>query len=525
VGGWITAARSHPTTTRDIEELSKRPRIHPSGFEVCTLRFANGETDYRSLTPNFQSMSYYSLTFAAFLTAVVSLYFLVPQARRILVLLGASVLFYVSFTPQYIFVLFALILLDYCAGLSIEKAPGRSRKAWLVLSLFANLGLMAAFKYSPTVLGISLGAIPLGLSFHTFQAMAYNIEVYRGNQPAERSFLVFALYVLFFPQIAAGPIERPQNLLPQFREVHRFSYANAAAGLQLMVWGLFQKYVVAARLGVLVDRVYSNLDSCSGPLVAFTAVCFSFQIFGDFSGYSDIAIGTAQILGFRLTRNFNSPFHADSMAEYWKRWHISLSTWMRDYVFFPLCGRRPGMPRVCASIMVAFLANGLWHGARWNYLISGLLHGCYRVTELLCGRALSRSGWTLAPVWSRPVKIARTLLVFSLMTFAFIFFRGDNLAQSFHAVRRLFVGWGNIMTFSSINGGLSGISFSLSHLLRFALLISLVEAVQFLQARGPLRPRIAMAPAWVRWGLYYAGVIALAALATPDQSPFIYFQF
>jgi D-alanyl-lipoteichoic acid acyltransferase DltB (MBOAT superfamily) len=470
-------------------------------------------------------MSFYSLTFAAFLVVVVGLYYLVPQARRTVVLLAASVLFYLSFTPQYIFVLFALILLDYCAGLSIEKASGKRRKAWLILSLTANLGLMAAFKYSPTVLGRSLGPIPLGLSFHTFQAMAYNIEVYRGRQPAERSFPVFALYVLFFPQIAAGPIERPQSLIPQFRELHQFTYANAVSGLQLVVWGLFQKYVVADRLASFVDPVYSHLSSFSGPVVALTAVFFAFQIFCDFSGYSDIAIGTAQILGFRLTRNFNRPFHSDSMAEYWKRWHISLSTWMRDYVFFPLCGSRPGMPRICASIMAAFLANALWHGARWNYMVSGLLHGSYRVTELVCGRAISRGGWILDPVWLRPVRIARTLLVFSLMTFAFIFFRGDNMTQSLDAVGRLFTGWGHLATIDSIREQLLTIGSSYFVVARLLLLICLVEAVQFLQARGPLRPRIAMAPAWARWGLYYAGVIALAVLASPDQSSFIYFKF
>jgi D-alanyl-lipoteichoic acid acyltransferase DltB (MBOAT superfamily) len=470
-------------------------------------------------------MSFFSITFALFFTAVVFLYFLLPQARRILILLAASVLFYLSFTPQYIFVVFVLILLDYCAGICIEKASGRSRKAWLGLSLSANLGLMAAFKYGPSVLGIPVGPIPLGLSFHTFQAMAYTIEVYRGRQPAERSLAVFAVYVLFFPQLAAGPIERPQNLIPQFREVHAFSSANAAAGLQLVAWGLYEKYVVADRLGNVVNPVYAHLDLCSGPLVAFAAVCFPFQIFCDFSGYSDIAIGTAQILGFRLSQNFNRPFHADSMADYWKRWHISLSLWMRDYVFFPLCGRRPGMVRICASIMTAFLANGLWHGAQWNYLVSGLLHGSYRVTELICGRAFSRSGRTLHSFWARPVRVARTIFVFLLMAFAFIFFRGESLAQSFHVIRRLFIGWGNIMNPSALAQELPAIGFSPTFLVRALLIICTVETVQFLQASGPLRPRIAMAPAWVRWGVYYAGVIALLTLANHNQAPFIYFQF
>jgi D-alanyl-lipoteichoic acid acyltransferase DltB (MBOAT superfamily) len=470
-------------------------------------------------------MSFYSITFAVFFTTVVFLYFLLPQARRILILLAASVLFYLSFTPQYIFVVFVLILLDYCAGICIEKASGRSRKAWLALSLSANLGLMAAFKYIPTVLGIPAGPIPLGLSFHTFQAMAYTIEVYRGRQPAERSLAVFAVYVLFFPQLAAGPIERPQNLIPQFREVHEFSSANAVAGLQLVAWGLYEKYVVADRLANVVNPIYARLDLCSGPLVAFAALCFPFQIFCDFSGYSDIAIGTAQILGFRLSPNFNRPFHAESMAEYWKRWHISLSLWMRDYVFFPLCGRRPGMVRICASIMTTFLANGLWHGAQWNYLVSGLLHGSYRVTELICGRALSRSGWSVHPFWARPVRVARTIFVFLLMAFAFIFFRGESLAHSFHVIRRLFIGWGSIMNPSALAQQLPAIGFSPTFLVRALLIICTVETVQFLQARGPLRPRIALAPVWVRWGLYYAGVIALLTLANHNQAPFIYFQF
>ncbi len=471
-------------------------------------------------------MSFYSSTFAAFFTVVVALYFLVPQTRRIVILLAASVLFYLSFTPQYIFILFALILLDYWAGRSIEKASGRARRAWLILSLSANLGLMAAFKYSPSVLGISLGPIPLGLSFHTFQAMAYTIEVYRGRQPAERSLSVFAVYVMFFPQLAAGPIERPQNLIPQFRELHRFSYAGAVAGLQLVAWGLFEKYVVADRLASIVDVVYARLNLSSGPLVIFAAVCFSFQIFCDFSGYSDIAIGTAQILGFRLSRNFNRPFHADSMAEYWKRWHMTLSLWMRDYVFFPLCGNRPGMVRICGAIMATFLANGLWHGAQWNYLVSGLLHGFYRVTELICGRALSRSGWSLNPIWSRPVRFARTLLVFSLMTFAFIFFRGESLPHSLHIISRLFAGWGHIANRAAMTKELLSIGLSPGIIARGALCICLVETVQFLQARGPLRPRIALAPAWFRWGLYYAGMIALVTLANhQDHAPFIYFQF
>jgi D-alanyl-lipoteichoic acid acyltransferase DltB (MBOAT superfamily) len=354
--------------------------------------------------------------------------------------------------------------------------------------------------------------------------MAYTIEVYRGRQAAERSFSVYALYVMFFPQIAAGPIERPQDLLPQFRKPHPFSYANVVSGLQLMAWGMFQKYVVADRLSEIVNALYAGDSRLSGPTAAFAAACFSFQIFCDFSGYSDIALGTAEVLGIRLSRNFNGPFHADSMAEYWKRWHMSLSSWMRDYVFFPLCGTRPRMPRICGSIMVVFLANALWHGARWNYMISGLLHGTYRVVELVAGRAISRAGWSVSPVWSRPVKIARTLLVFSLMTFAFLFFRGDNLSQTLVVVSRVFSGWSRILHPSALAAQWEYSGISLAHLLKVVALVTVIEAVQFLRAAGPLRPRIAAFPAPYRWSFYYAAA-TVVFLAGRSGAPFIYFQF
>ena len=435
-------------------------------------------------------MSFYSAAFAIFFAVVVTLYYLAPQGGRVPTLLAASALFYISFNPQYIFILLALIAVDYSAGLLIERAESKHAKgAWLALSVAANLGFMAAFKYSPGVTGRSLGAIPLGLSFHTFQAMAYTIEVYRGRR-AERSFAVYALYVMFFPQMAAGPIERPQDLLPQFRERRPFEYAHL-----------------------------------SGPLVAFAAVCFSFQMFSDFAGYSNIALGAAQVLGFRLTRNFNAPFHADSMAEYWKRWHITFSTWMRDYVFFPLCGRRPRMLRICASIMLVFLANGLWHGARWNYLISGLLHGTYRVTELLAGRAMSRAGWTLNAMWNRPMKIARTMLVFSLMTFAFLFFRGESLGQTLHVIALLVSGWGKLVNPAALATELANVNLSPIYLLSAVGLIAVMEAVQFLRSARPLRPRVAALPAWGRWSLYYASVVAVLQFAQHNSRQFIYFRF
>jgi D-alanyl-lipoteichoic acid acyltransferase DltB (MBOAT superfamily) len=292
-----------------------------------------------------------------------------------------------------------------------------------------------------------------------------------------------------------------------------------------MVWGLIQKYIVAERLSPIVDRSYASHSAFSGPLTAVSAVLFSFQIFCDFSGYSDIALGAAQVLGFRLTRNFNAPFHADSMAEYWKRWHISLSTWMRDYVFFPLCGHRPRMPRICASIVVVFLANGLWHGARWNYLVSGLLHGTYRVTELLASRAMSRAGWTLNAIWTLPARIARTILVFSLMTFAFIFFRGANLSQSLKVVERLFSGWAQVFNPEALSAEIVRSGMTTAGFLRAAELIFVVEAVVILRSGGMLRSRIAALSPVYRWSIYYAAAAALLMLGGQIDQPFIYFRF
>jgi alginate O-acetyltransferase complex protein AlgI len=470
-------------------------------------------------------MSFHSLEFALFFALVVTLYYLVPFARRVPVLLVASIFFYLSFAAQNIYVLTGLIVGSYALGHLIERAPSAGmRKFCLVTALVLDIGLMATFKYSPEVLGESFGAMPIGLSFHTYQAMSYAIEVYRGRQAAERSFMVFALYIMFFPQIAAGPIERPGDMLPQFHKPHPFRYENVAYGLQLMVWGIFQKYVVADHLARVVDSIYDGSKVC-GPLTAFAAVCFSFQMLCDFAGYSEIALGAAQVLGLRLTRNFNAPFHADSMAEYWKRWHISLSSWMRDYVFFPVCGSRPRMPRICASIMVCFLANALWHGARLSYMVSGFLHGTYRVTEVLAGRAMSRAGWALKEAWSMPVRVARTILVFSLMTFAFIFFRGRDLADSLAIAGRLFAGWGAMIHPADISAGLREAGLPAYAVFEAVVLIAVIELIQVLRASGPLRPRIAALPFWWRWGLYYAGAAAALLMAPQNVAPFIYFAF
>jgi len=294
-------------------------------------------------------MLFNSIHFLFFFVEVTSLYYLLPHRARWFLLLAASCYFYMAFVPVYILILGGTIIVDYFAGIWLENTKGKRRKWLLVMSLIANIGVLAVFKYY-NFLNENLSAVlnsfgyensipdlsillPIGLSFHTFQAMSYTIEVYRGNQKAERHFGIYALYVMFYPQLVAGPIERPQNLLHQFYEKHYFKIGQIIEGLKLMAWGFFMKLVVADRLAIYVDAVYDNPDKHSGSTLALATVFFAFQIYCDFAGYSNIAIGAARVMGFKLMTNFNRPYFSASISEFWKKWHISLSTWFKDYLY------------------------------------------------------------------------------------------------------------------------------------------------------------------------------------------------
>lgn len=316
-------------------------------------------------------MIFNSFEFLVFFIVVSTLYFTLPHRYRWFHLLAASIFFYSYFIPIYFLILFGTIVIDYFAGIQIERSEGRKRKLFLILSLIANIGILAVFKYYNffitnvnSLLSLSANdfqfslmsiALPIGLSFHTFQAMSYTIEVYRKNQSAERHFGIYALYVMFYPQLVAGPIERPQNVLHQFYIKQKFSYDNAVRGLRLMLWGLFKKVVIADNLSVVVDHVYSQPEAVSGLSVMTGAIFFSIQIYCDFSGYSDIALGTARFMGFDLMKNFNIPYYSKSISEFWSRWHISLSTWFRDYLYIPLGGNRGGEAKIMRNIFVVFI--------------------------------------------------------------------------------------------------------------------------------------------------------------------------
>ena len=399
-------------------------------------------------------MIFNSIQFVIFFIVVTSLYFSLPQNKRWLLLLLSSCYFYMAFVPIYILILGFTIVVDYFAGILIEDAQGKRRKLFLLLSLVANIGVLAVFKYwnfiaqnfSFLLKGFGLAGsipylsilLPIGLSFHTFQAMSYTIEVYRGHQKAERHFGIYSLYVMFYPQLVAGPIERPQNLLHQFREHHQFDYERVAEGLKEMLWGFVKKIVIADRLSLYVNAVYNNPEQHNGPTLIVATIFFAFQIYCDFSGYSNIAIGAAKVMGFKLMTNFNRPYFARNIAEFWKRWHISLSTWFRDYLYISLGGNKVSIPRWYFNLFFVFLISGLWHGANWTFIIWGALNGFYLVFALVTQKARDRinelTGLTRIPIVHRGLQI---LITFILTCFAWIFFRANNLHDATIIIKRM----------------------------------------------------------------------------------------
>ena len=387
-------------------------------------------------------MVFNSLQFLVFFGIVTSAYFLMAHKYRWLLLLLASCYFYMAFVPIYLGILALTIVIDYFAGIFLEQHEGRTKKWILALSIVANVGVLAVFKYYqfifnniswlahvldiPVQVPVLSLLLPIGLSFHTFQAMSYTIEVYRGNQKAERNFGIYSLYVMFYPQLVAGPIERPQNLIHQFYEPKHWDRHRVQSGLLQMVIGIFKKVVIADRLSMVVDEVYGNIGEQSGTNLVVAAIFYSFQIYCDFSGYSDVAIGAARVMGFRLMENFNAPYWATSIPEFWRRWHISLSTWFKDYLYITLGGNRVSVPRWYLNIMIIFMLSGLWHGASWNFVIWGALHGLFQLIGLILNRlfpflaADQRKTW--AGIW------AYRLLTFFLVTLAWVFFRISNFS-------------------------------------------------------------------------------------------------
>lgn len=406
-------------------------------------------------------MLFNSFSFLLFFGIVTPLYYLIGYRWRWLLLLIASCYFYASFIPAYLLVLFTIIGIDYIAGRCIESATGKRRKAFLLLSLTANLGALSLFKYYNFFIDtvnhvLSLAhiqtfpfplwrlALPLGLSFHTFQAMSYTIEVYKGRQKAERHLGIYALYVMFYPQLVAGPIERPAELLPQLHNGQPPDYDGIAEGLKKMLIGFFMKVVVADRLGIYVNYIYHDPEIHSRLALLLAVFFFPFQIYCDFAGYSLIAIGAAKTMGITLAPNFRQPYLAASVRDFWRRWHMTLTRWFRDYLYIPMGGSRLGTIRTCFNLLLVFLLSGLWHGAAWTFVIWGLLHAGIVILESLTdhwksppytfGRALN-TGRPRSLLL--PFAMFRGLMTFTFLCLTWIFFRAANVTQAVMMIGRI----------------------------------------------------------------------------------------
>ncbi|MFA5072326.1 MAG: MBOAT family O-acyltransferase [Nitrospirota bacterium] len=487
-------------------------------------------------------MLFNSLEFTIFFPVVTILYFLIPHKFRWGLLLLASCIFYMAFIPVYIAILAITIVIDYVAGMKIEDSQGKRKKKYLLFSIvatclvlfifkyfnffnsnFASIANFFHWKYPIEMLNIIL---PIGLSFHTFQSLSYVLEVYRGKQKAERHFGIYSLYVMFYPQLVAGPIERPQNLLHQFREEHFFEYRRVTDGLKLMAWGMFKKVVIADRLALAVNQVYASPTEYSGLSLIIATVFFAFQIYCDFSGYSDIAIGAAQVMGFKLMDNFKRPYHAKSISEFWKRWHISLSTWFRDYLYISLGGNKVARWRWQFNLFITFVISGLWHGANWTYVLWGALNGFYLIfalwTKDLRERLIQVTGLVkyqhVLNVWS-------ITITFSLICFSWIFFRAKNAHDAWYIVTHLFTGFENFFRFAYIKASFAGLGLSKQELIIALLSICFMEFVHFIQRHYKMRQMLSEKPIWYRWTVYYAVVLSILFFGVFGKNNFIYFQF
>lgn len=445
-----------------------------------------------------------------------------------------------SFIPIYILILFFTIIIDYIAGILIENVSGHKRKIFLLISLFSNLSILGFFKYfnffnnSVSGLAYLFGftnpipelniILPIGLSFHTFQAMSYTIEVYFGRQKAERYFGIYSLYVMFYPQLVAGPIERPQNLLHQFYEKHNFDYQRVTDGLKLMAWGFFKKLVIADRLALFVNNIYTQPDAHSGGSFIVATIFFAYQIYCDFSGYSDIALGAAQVMGFKLMINFDRPYAAKSISEFWRRWHISLSQWFRDYVYIPLGGNRVSVMKVYRNLFITFLLSGLWHGASWTFVIWGALNGVYLIvgaaTKTLRKSIVQYIKLDMYPVLNESFQV---VITFGLTCLAWIFFRAESIFDALLIIKKIFYSpWG-----TSWGGGMESIFCGRSKMDFFIAIISIItlEFVQLWAHGNDLIARVNALPTYIRWILYYLLIFSIILFGMLGASKFIYFQF
>lgn len=468
-------------------------------------------------------MLFNSLHFLIFFPIVCIIYFLIPTLKwRNLFLLCASYYFYMNWEPVYALLLLSSTFITYLAAIGIDKyKERRKRRMFLTGSLILNLGVLFLFKYYNFAaeniallfdkFGLSIHIpefqllLPVGISFYIFQALGYSIDVYRGKTKVEKNFFTYALFVSFFPQLVAGPIERSTNLLQQFKHKLPFSYEKVMTGLRIMIWGYFLKLVLADRCGIYVDAIFNNVEHHNGGSYLIASFLFPFQIYGDFAGYSLTAIGAAKVMGFNLMENFRRPYFATTVTDFWHRWHISLSTWFKDYVYIPLGGNRVSKWRCYFNIMTTFIVSGIWHGANWTFIVWGTIHGLLQCIERFLG-------WNLAKFNRRGVKFSHWLLTFCIVCLAWVFFRANDISDALSIISGIFTDFG--MPF-----------LRLADFVAIAMALFLVLTKELID-EYKLNIHISDSRIWVVRHLYIVFIVAyiiLFGVLNGDQ--FIYFQF
>lgn len=500
-------------------------------------------------------MLFNSFDFLCFFPLVVLIYFVIPKKIRYIWLLFASYYFYMGWNAKYALLIAASTIMTYAGSLVIEKINNALvdknkkkniyKKITLVVTLMANLGILFYFKYVNffidnlervlRVLKIELVIqevdvlLPVGISFYTFQALSYIMDVYRGELKAEKNLLKYALFVSFFPQLVAGPIERSKNLLWQVKNIHLikvWNYERICSGLIIMLVGYFQKMVIADRAAIFVDTIYNSYWLYGSVEVILATLLFAVQIYCDFAGYSFIAIGAAKVMGFSLMENFNTPYFAMSIKDFWSRWHISLSTWFRDYLYIPLGGNRKGKIRRYANLMITFLVSGLWHGSSWNYVAWGGLHGLYQVVGNIKNDFLKKKNIRQKESFSS--KLGKGLVTFVLVDFAWLFFRANSLKSAFEMIVRIFTRPNAWVLFdkSLYTHGLNENEF---HVLIFAIIVLVLIDLAKRLTNKTIDVWLSEQQIWFRWTVIFVLLFTCILFGVYgegyDASQFIYFQF
>ena len=462
-------------------------------------------------------MLFNSLHFLVFFPIVTLLYYLIKHKYRWILLFIASTYFYSAFFLPYIFILYFIIIIDYVCGILIEKSNNKAKLFWLLFSIISNIGLLVYFKYYnffidllvaylPNIKHLDI-LLPIGLSFHTFQSLSYTIEVYKGKQKAEKHIGYFSNYVLFFPQMVAGPIERYDSLGKELRSKHVFKFKNISNGLRLILYGLFVKMCIADNLAPFVNEFYNNptLFYSSSALLALAA--FSIQIYADFYGYSTIAVGAARLLGINLMDNFKQPYFATSFYEFWQRWHISLTTWFRNYVFFPMGGSYVNAFRWILNVLLVFSLSGFWHGANYTFIIWGFLHGLFYLIEK------GFSNFITVSITKNKIFLAfGAIITFILVTFIWVFFRAENLEKAILVLKQCFA--------MNVDGKKELI---ISHQSLAMLLVFIFFEVSIYKSR--FDKFIQNQTIIIRWAIYILFAFCLLLFSGIQSYQFIYFQF